>query len=305
MTIELELENSIGTTSGLAGFWRKIRWDALLVFLTVIWGSTFLLVQNSIKLVEPFSFLSMRFTIATLALAIIFRKRIVRITRRELVTGSIIGVFVFSAFALQTVGLQFTTASKAGFITGLYVPLVPVMAIFLLRHFPAPLIWVGVFFSTLGMGLLSINDNFNLDFGMGELLVLGCAVACALHIVTVSKFAPQADAINLTTVQIGVTALLSLASVLISGEPWVIAPAPAWGSALFMGLIATAFALSVMNRAQQFISSTRATLIYALEPAWAGLFGVLAGETLSLPAMLGCLLIFAGMVVSGIGESSK
>ena len=114
--------------------------------------------------------------------------------------------------------------------------------------------------------------------------------------ICISKFAPGVDAINLALVQIALTALLSLIAIPIAREPFVLPPLPVWGSALFMGVAATAFALAVMNSVQQFISSTQATLIYALELVWAGMLGSLAGEHLSLFAWIGCGCILLGMI---------
>src|SRR5947208_14955684 len=109
--------------------WRNVKVNALLVLVTMIWGSTFLIVQQTIRLTGPFTFLAMRFGIGALVLAVIFHKRLARITRTELITGSIIGLFLFGAYALQTTGLQYTTSSKAGFITGLYVPLAAILCV--------------------------------------------------------------------------------------------------------------------------------------------------------------------------------
>lgn len=278
--------------------WHKWQIDALLVLVALIWGSTFLVVKDTIQLCGPFTFLVARFAIGAITLALIFRKRIVRLNRRELKWGVVIGLFLFAAYALQTVGLQYTTSSKAGFITGLYVPLVPILAIFMLKQWPTFGAMVGVILSLLGLLLLSLGNDFNLQFGLGEWLVLGCAIACAFHTVSVSKFAPGVDAINLAIVQIAMVALLSFISMPLAGEPMALPSLPVWGSALVMGVLATAFNLAVMNRVQQFMSSTHATLIYALEPAFAGLFGFLAGESLSLPGWFGCLFIFLGMISS-------
>src|SRR6266487_3777511 len=172
--------------------WRKVKVNVLLVFVSMIWGSTFLIVQDTIKLTGPFTFLAMRFSIGALALALIFHRRLALITRAEIITGSIIGLFLFGTYALQTTGFQFT-------------------------------------------------------FGLGELLVMGCAIACALHVIFIGKFAPGVDAINLAIVQIALTALLSFIAMPIAREPFVLPPLPVWGSALFMGVAATAFALVVMN----------------------------------------------------------
>lgn len=278
--------------------WRNVKINALLVFVTMIWGSTFLIVQQTIKLTGPFTFLAMRFSIGTLVLAVIFHKRLARITHAELFTGSLIGVFLFSTYALQTTGLQYITSSKAGFITGMYVPLVAILAVPLLRQKPTLSSIVGVIFSVAGVTLISVNRSFQFTFGLGELLVMGCALTSALHVIFISKFAPRVDAINLAIVQIAFTAVLSLIAIPIASEPFVLPPLPVWGSALFMGVAATAFALAVMNKVQQFVTSTHATLIYALELVWVAMLGYAAGEQLSLFAWIGCASIFLGIITS-------
>ncbi len=266
--------------------------------MALIWGGTFLVVQNTLNLIGPFSFLAIRFGLAFLALALIFRQRLSQIKFKELLAGSAIGLFLFIGYSFQTLGLQLTTTSKTGFITGLNVVIVPILAFLVLKQRPGLASIFGVLLATTGMGLLSLGNSFDPNIGTGELLVLGCAFFFACHIVAISRFAPGMDAINLAVVQIGLTALLSLVAVPIHGEEVVI-PSPAvWGSALFMGLVGTAFTLVVMNRVQQFTTSTRAALIYALEPVFAGIFGYLAGESLSRPALIGAGLIFLGMVTS-------
>ena len=190
--------------------WRNVKVNALLVFVTMIWGSTFLIVQQTIRLTGPFTFLAMRFGIGALVLAVIFHKRLRHITSAEIITGSLIGLFLFGTYALQTTGLQYTTSSKAGFITGLYVPLVAILAVPMLRQKPTLGSMLGVIFSVAGLALISVNSSFQFTFGLGEFLVMGCAVACALHVIFISKFAPRVDAMNLALVQIALTAVLSL-----------------------------------------------------------------------------------------------
>jgi drug/metabolite transporter (DMT)-like permease len=276
--------------------WKSWQVDLLLILVTLIWGSTFLVVQNSIKLVGPYTFLAIRFAIGALALALIFRKRLFRMTRQELITGSIIGLFLWGGYVFQTVGLLHTTTSKAGFITGMSVVIVPLLCLIVLRQIPTLGAIIGVSLATVGLGMLSLGDKFNLDFGFGELLVLGCAFCFAAHIIAVGTFAPGKDPINLSIVQIAITSLLSIICMPIAGEPFVLPPGEIWLPALFMGVVATAFTLAVMNRVQQFTSSTRAALIYALEPVFAGIFGFFAGEKLTAAAWIGCLFIFAGMI---------
>ena len=280
--------------------------DVVLVLVSIVWGSTFLVAKDALAQVSPFTFLALRLGIGALVLGLVFHRRLLRITRAELRGGGLIGLFLFAAYSLQTVGLQYTTVSKSGFITGLYVPLVPLFAVFVLRQWPTRLAAVAVAMSAIGLTLLSITDDFNFDFGLGEFLTLGGAIAATLHIVSVSRFAPRADPLNLAAVQIAVTAALSIVAVPLAGEPVVLPQGSVLWAALFLGVIATAFAIGVMNWAQQFMSSTRATLIYALEPVWAGIFGVaFAGDVLTAPALVGCALIVGGMVVGGLGKNHR
>ncbi len=152
--------------------WRNVKVNALLVFVTMIWGSTFLIVQQTIRLTGPFTFLAMRFGIGALVLAVIFHKRLRHITSAEIFTGSLIGLFLFGTYALQTTGLQYTTSSKAGFITGLYVPLVAILAVPMLRQKPTLGSMLGVIFSVAGLALISVNSSFQFTFGLGEFLVM-------------------------------------------------------------------------------------------------------------------------------------
>lgn len=281
-------------------FWQNMGINLLLLLATLIWGSTFLVVQDSIKVTGPFTFLALRFSIGAVVLVILFYRRLKRITRAELRAGLIIGMFLFVAYALQTLGLQYTTTSMAAFITSLYVPFVPLFAILFLRQWPGTGVIPSILLSFLGLMLISFNKNFTFSFGLGELLTLGCAIAYALHIVSVSKFAPGADAINLSIIQIALTALLDWIAAPIAREPLVMPPLAIWGSALFLGVFATAFCLVVMNRVQQFISSVRATLGYALEPVWTAAFGYLAGERLGPVTWAGCVCILLAMLVGNI-----
>ena len=277
---------------------RHLRYDGLLVLVTIIWGTTFLVVKETLKLTGPFTYLALCYGVGTLALALIFHKRLLRITRQEVMNGIIIGLFLFTAYALQTTGIQYTTVSKAGFITGMYIPLVPLFSFLFLRQRPTLKAIVGVVFSLVGLCLLSINNSFNLVFGVGEALILGCALAFAMHIVMISKFAPSADAINLAIVQLTLTSVLSCLAIPIAREPLMMPSLPVWGAVLFMGVVYVAFTLLAMNWVQKYVSGTRATLVYALEPMWAALTGYLiAGDSLSLPAWIGCGFILLGMIV--------
>jgi drug/metabolite transporter (DMT)-like permease len=277
---------------------HTLRYDALLVFITMIWGSTFLVVKYVVRLSGPFTYLAFAYGIGALTLALIFHRRLARITRAELRNGLIIGLFLFAGYGLQTTGLQFTTVSKAGFITGLNVPLIPVFMFLLLRHKAARGAVVGIVLSFAGLFLLSINNQLTLSIGIGEVLILGAAIAFALHVVAISRFSPGADATNLVIIQIGLPSLLSFIAIPIAHQTFFVPSWSFWIPVVLMGTIDVAFTLLVMNRVQQFTGGTKAALIYALEPVWAALAGLLlAGDVLSVPAWIGCACILAGMII--------
>ena len=277
---------------------RELKYDLLPFLVTIIWGATFLVTKDTLKLVGPFTYLSLCYLVATVTLIGIFHRRLARITRAEVLCGLLIGVVLFAGYGLQTVGMQWASVSRAGFITGLYVPLVPLLSLLFLRQRIAITAWIGVLLSLAGLFLLSVNTQFSLSIGLGEWLLLGCALAFAMQIVLISKFAPHMDAINLAIIQLALTAVLSLIAVPLHHEPLAAPPLLAWVPICLLGTIDMAFTLVCMNWVQQYISSTRATLIYSLEPLWAAFFGVLvAGDVLSLIAWIGCGCIFVGMIV--------
>ena len=179
----------------------------------------------------------------------------------------------------------------------MYVPLVAILAIPLLKQKPALGGILGILLSMIGLILLSIKNGFQITIGPGEILALACAFASALHVICISKFAPKADSINLTIVQIALTALLSFVAMPIAREPFSFPPLAVWGSALFLEVVATAFCLAVMNWVQQFVSSTAAAMFYALELVWVSVIGHFAGDNLSLLGWIGCASMLSSMVV--------
>ena len=296
-TALVEATNSTSSLQTPVERQRKLLANVLLMVVTMIWGSSFLIVQDTLTLVGPFTFLAMRFGFAVLVLAFLFRNRLIHITYIEIASGSIIGLFLFASYAFQTVSLQYTASSQVGFISGMYVPLVAILAIPLLKQKPTLGGILGIVLSMIGLILLSIKNGFQLTISPGVLLALACAFASALHVISISKFAPMADAINLTIVQIAMVALLSIVAMPIARELYSIPPFLAWGSAMFLGVVATAFCLAVMNWVQQFVSGTKAAMFYALELVWVSVFGHFAGDNLSFLGWIGCASMLSSMVV--------
>jgi len=282
---------------------QQIKADACLILVTLIWGSTFVLVKRTVEGIPVFAFLCLRFLLASAVLIAMFGRRLLRLRARDILSGALIGLALFAGYALQTIGLQYTTASKAGFITGLSVVIVPLISTVLLKTKVRSTVLAGVALSTVGLGLLTVQHDLLPSYG--DLIVLGCAVAFALHIVLVSIFAPTVDAMALTTVQIATVALLSGLVSLSSGIWWQQISSDAWMAAGFTGVFATAFAFGVQNAVQSHTTATHTALIFAAEPVFAALSAyLLAGEVLAGWGVVGCGLILMGMILAEIPVSA-
>jgi drug/metabolite transporter (DMT)-like permease len=275
---------------------RRLRADLALVGNTIAWGCTFVIVKRTVEGVSPLLFLAMRFLIATAALTVLF-PRALRGPRTGLRAGSIAGCFLFLGFAFQTFGLRLTSPAKSAFITGLSVPLVPLVAALVYRTRPRLFEVLGVCCATVGLGLLTL-PGATFAIGKGDLLTLCCAVAYAAHIVTVGNYSGAVPFETLAVTQVGISALLSLASFWWFEPPFVSWSAGLITATVFVGLVATAGAFTVQAWAQQYTTSTRTAVIYALEPvfAWVTSFLVI-GETLSLRMASGAVTILAGILL--------
>ncbi|MEA2574449.1 MAG: hypothetical protein QOH93_1747 [Chloroflexia bacterium] len=279
---------------------RQLWADGLLAVVTLIWGSTFVLVKDVVEQVPVMTFLAARFATGglVLALAVLLLRRWRGLTMRELGWGAIIGTALWAGYAFQTLGLQSTTASKAGFITGLSVVLVPVLGLFVLRHRPGLWAWLGIALATAGLGLLSLRLDERVDVNRGDLLVLGCAAAFATHIVLVAR-AGWADPLRLTTVQVIVAGLLNAISAVLSGQQVASMSQEVWASVVFLGVAATAVAFLVQVSVQRFTTATHTALIFTLEPVFAAIFGSwLDNDVLTLSGWIGAGLILTGMLVT-------
>jgi drug/metabolite transporter (DMT)-like permease len=279
---------------------RPSSWkvDGSLVAVTLIWGSTFVLVKQALADVSTLLFLTLRFSIAAVALAIIFHKEFrAPSARASLGRGVIAGIFLFGGYVLQTAGLQYTSASKAGFITGMYVPLVPIIGGLVLQKLPQISELIGIAIACAGMVLLTVQKDI-FDINRGDLLVLGCAAAYSCHILILGRFSPQSNVGVLTVAQIATGALLG-ASTFWWIEPVRLAWTPnVWLALGVTSLLATALAFFVQTWAQRYSSPTRTVLIFSLEPVFAWLTSYLiTGEVLSGRGVAGAVLILIGILV--------
>jgi len=271
-----------------------------LLFVTLVWGATFALIKEALNSIEPFYFLAVRFTLASIIMFFIFRKSL---KDHPIYLSYILGgIFLFLGYAFQTVGLKYTTASNAAFITGLSVVIVPFLEIIFMRRklpFPSSL---GATFSTVGLWLLTGIQSVTINYG--DILTLICALCFASQIITVGMIAPNGDTGVIATTQIITVAALSWISIFIfKEEVHIHLSYTAIWAILITAIFATALAFYVQALAQKEINPTTVALIFATEPVFGGIFGyLLLGEVLKLSGLIGAGLIFLGMVLTQIPE---
>lgn len=271
--------------------------ELVLMLITMVWGGTFLAVHHAMTVSGPFFFVGLRFATAALLLALVARKSLRGLTLAECRAGAAIGVAISGGYGLQTWGMQTIESSQSAFITALYVPLVPLLQWLFLRRMPGVMAWVGIVLAFSGLMLLAGPKSGSLSFSAGETATLLSTLAIAGEIILISASAGKVDVKRVTVVQLAAASFCSFMLMAPNGEAIPPSSPYLWYSALGLGA-ASALIQVTMNWAQRSVSPTRATVIYAGEPVWAGIVGRVAGERLPGVALLGGALIVAGVLIS-------
>jgi drug/metabolite transporter (DMT)-like permease len=292
---------------------RHIEWELALIGVTAVWGATFPIVKCAVsrcpdirgglglatieRPTTPFMFLSLRFALAALAVGAFSIPALRSLTRRQTLIGIAIGLALCGGYVFQTFGLQRTTASNAGFITGLYVVLTPLLGAAVLRRFPSLATGTGAVVAAGGLLLLAAPTGISL--GLGDGLVLVCALAFAVHILLLGRFAGSAPLSALVTIQLACTAAVSgILSLVTEREPIPAGPA-LWGAIALTALLASAAAAFLQTGAQRYIPPSRAAVILTMESPFAAVFGYLMlDERLAARGWIGAGLILVGMLVA-------
>ena len=263
-----------------------------LLAVTAAWGSTFFMLKGVLDRVPAADFLAVRFAVATLVLAAIAPRAVRRLTPRARRQGVALGLVFGAGQLLQTVGLETTSASVSGFVTGMYVVFTPLLGALLLgARLPASA-WSAVGLATVGLGVLSLQG---LAVGTGELLTLLGALAYAGHIVGLGRWSSAGDTVGLAVVQLATTAVVCTVGALPGG---VVVPSTTgdWMVLLHMALVAGALAMIVQTWAQARLAPTRAAVVMTMEPVWAAGFAVaFGGEHLGPRVAVGGVLVMVAM----------
>jgi drug/metabolite transporter (DMT)-like permease len=294
---------------------RTLAAHLLLLAVVVIWGTTFSLVKAALVDTPPLMFNLLRMLLAFAVLAAVNWRSLHGLTRRDLGLGAAAGIFLALGYQFQTSGLALTTASKAGFITGLVVVLVPLMSS-LPRVAsqgsarPSLDTWLGALLAFAGLVLLTTPPGSGTAMlsgvGWGEWLCLAGAAAFAAHLLVLSRAAPTVSARRLGTLQIGFAALVMLATLPLGGRITFHSTPILWIALGVTAVLATAAAFTIQSWAQQHLPATHTALIFTLEPVFAWLTALLFfREHLGRRAMLGAGLIFAGILIAELRPTSR
>jgi drug/metabolite transporter (DMT)-like permease len=267
-----------------------------LIAVTVVWGVTFVQVKDAVEVYPLFAFLAVRYAIAAGALGVVAAPRVRALGRPGLLAGSVLGVLLGLGTGLQTAGLERTTVSSTGFITGLYVVLTPLFGLVLFRTRVGLQVWLGVVLSVAGLAMLS---GVHVGSTAGDLLVLASTSAQALQIVMVERYANRYDAIALTFVEMATCCLGFLVIAVALGDLSVPHGWTVWGALLVTGVFASALAYLIQIWAQRRLSAARIALVFALETVFAGIFGYwLSDDRLGWLGWGGCAAILGGIVLA-------
>jgi drug/metabolite transporter (DMT)-like permease len=291
---------------------RSLKAHLLLVLMTLIWGSTFVLIKQALNDSSPLVLNAVRMALAGVLLAIFYWKQITKLTRSALIAGVTVGFFLYLGYALQTSGLRLTTPSKSAFLTGTSTVMVPLLLVAIWRtHIH---LWraVGIVLALAGLFLMTVpGGGANLaDFAkvnLGDILSIGCAVGFAFHIVFVGRASQRFPFEQIAVLQISTAAVLMAVTAPILEHPHFHPTGTVIATVLITGIFGTAVAFTIQAWAQQFTPATHTALIFNLEPVFAWLTSfVYLKERLGLRAGAGALLILGGVLVSELlGQVEK
>ncbi len=287
----------------------------MLLLTALIWGSSFVAQRAGMEYIGPFTFNGIRSLIGGLVLIpVIFlfsKEKNAELTEAEkkagkktlLLGGILCGIVLFAASSLQQIGMVYTTAGKAGFITALYIVLVPILGVFI-RKKVKPIVWLCVILAVAGLYLLCMTDGLSL--GQGDLLVLLCAFAFSIHILVIDYFAPRTDGVALSCIQFFVCGILSLFPMFLAETPVWFAILDCWIPILYAGVLSCGVAYTLQILAQKHTDPTVASLLLSLESVFAAIAGaIILHEQLAPRELAGCVLMFAAIIIAQLPSKTE
>lgn len=283
---------------------RRLQADLALALCALIWGATFVVVKDALAFASVFSFNAVRFTLAAIVMGVVYARALRKSDWATLAAGALIGFFMFAGYALQTLGLKFTTPSKAAFITGAGVVMVPVLLAVFWRRRISRWAWTGAVAALAGLYFLTVPRSGLSALNVGDLLALGCAVMFAFHIILVAKYSPRHSVAALSFLQVATTAVLTaLCLPVLAVTRWetpFLHSSPSLVAAILITAVgATALCFSLQVWAQRYTSPTHTAILFSLEPVFAALTSlIVVHEHLSARVLAGAILVFIGILLA-------
>ena len=290
---------------------KNLKGSLILILCAFIWGMAFSAQSAATDYIGPFTYVCMRSMVTCIVLFAVyplFRKKKdvnapVYPLKRYLLLGGLLGMILFGACSLQQAGIAYTSAAKSGFITALYIVIIPIIGIFTGKKI-GKLVWIGVAVSLIGMCLLCLKDDLSIN--IGDMITLGCAFVFSFHIITIDKYAGGMNSVLLSAVQFGACALCALPLMLITETPRIENILACTTSILYAGVCSGAIGYTLQMVGQKYAEPTLASLLMCLESVFAALGGwILLGESLAVREMIGCLLMLGASVIAQLPEKKK
>ncbi|KAF5078677.1 EamA-like transporter family protein [anaerobic digester metagenome] len=283
---------------------RKIPGEIILLLTAIIWGYGFVAVANSLDSLTPLQLLFLRFSIASLILAGVFHKRVPQLKKRTIHRGIILGTLFFIGFVLQTFGMKYTTPSKNAFLTGVNVIIVPIIAYFLYKRKLARQEVFGAVLSIIGIGLLTLRTDGQVN--IGDLLTLGCAVAFAFHIFYTTLYMEKEHPADIAIIQTVTCMVLSGLAAAAEGTPFAPFNQSGLVSVLYLAVFSTSLTTLLQAYGQKYTSETRSAILLSTESLWGTLFSFLfLNETMTVRLIAGGLIIFSAILLAEIKPAKK
>ena len=278
--------------------------DTALFSIAVLWGFNFVVIKDVIDRVDPMLYVMLRYLVATAIFAALVPRSVTRSTRPYWVMGAILGAFYLTALVVQTIGLQYTTPGKSGFITGLNVAMVPFLYWIVARRSPGWTQVLGAIVATVGLGVLSLQGDLTVSWGDG-LTLLG-ALFYALHILTTGFFAPRVPPATLAVTQMAASALFVSVITPFVTEVTFDLPWEVWAAVVWTAVSGTIYAFFLQSWAQRRTTSTHTAVLLCLESVFSAVFGIIFGmDTVTWRLVTGATLIFSGIVIIEVWPSRR
>ncbi len=270
--------------------------DLALMGVAAFWGGGFVAVKDGLSYITPMFLAAIRFVLAAIFLYLFLHRKIGKIRWGDLKKGAVVGTILFAAFAAQTVGLQYTTASKQGFLTAVYVILVPFLTWVIFRKKPPVKALLGSIMTIVGIGLISLQGSLTIN--RGDLLTLLCALLFAFHIMALDYYTKKMDIYKLSFLQIAVAAVWFVLGAFITEPIPSSISMSAWGSILYLAFFSTFLCFTIQTFAQKYTSSSHAAILLSLESVFAAILGVIILKEHMSPSMImGAVLIFIAILM--------